>query len=282
MIIIIAFVGLGLIFGSFVNALVWRLREQSLPASRRQSKGKAKKKELSITKGRSMCPDCGHTLHAVDLVPVLSWLKMKGKCRYCKKPISWQYPIVELLTAALFVVSYFYWPATLYGWEWLSFGAWLLCIVGFMALIIYDLRWMILPNKIIFPLYGFAVAFAIARLVSVTDIKTVLNILLGIAVGGGIFYLLFVVSDGRWIGGGDVKLGFLLGALAGTPAKAALVLFVASAAGSLVTVPLTMSGKMNRNTRIPFGPLLIIGGIIVVLFGETIIDWYTRSIVVGV
>ena len=96
----------GLCLGSFVNALVWRLREQE----RQLEKKKPNKKylvELSIAKGRSMCPDCHHTLASKDLIPVLSWLSVGGKCRYCRKSISTQYPLVELATAALFVLSYY-------------------------------------------------------------------------------------------------------------------------------------------------------------------------------
>src|SRR3989344_6490262 len=117
---------LGLAFGSFVNALVWRLHEQEERAKskeQRRKKGKAKNtaklsshtsvlssKDLSILKGRSMCPSCKHGLAAKDLVPVLSWLTLRGKCRYCHKPISIQYPLVELITATLFVISYLLWP----------------------------------------------------------------------------------------------------------------------------------------------------------------------------
>src|SRR5690348_8244818 len=107
---------LGLGLGSFVNALVWRLHEQELAEEEpkhKRAKGKARQlsaKELSIVSGRSMCPDCHHELAPQDLIPVLSWLWLRGKCRYCSKPISWQYPLVELVTAALFIVSYLSWP----------------------------------------------------------------------------------------------------------------------------------------------------------------------------
>src|SRR5262245_41082320 len=96
----------GLCWGSFVNAFVWRLHE--LETNKRLSK--SQKKKLSILHGRSMCPDCHNELAWYDLLPVVSWLSLKGKCRYCGKPISWQYPFVEALTAALFVLSYVFWP----------------------------------------------------------------------------------------------------------------------------------------------------------------------------
>lgn len=273
--IIVTLAVFGLVLGSFTNAFVWRLREQSLPAARRESKGKAKKKDLSISKGRSMCVHCGHTLRAVDLIPVLSWLSLKGKCRYCKKSISWQYPAVELAMAMLFVASYVFWPHDLtHVTEKAALGVWLVSLIGFMALFVYDLRWMLLPNKIIFPMYGLAIIYVVLRTVATSDVQTITSAALGVVVGGGIFYVLFQISSGRWIGGGDVKLGFLFGALVGGPVEAALVLFGASLAGSLITVPLTISGKMTAKTRIPFGPLLIAATVFVVLFGPEVIDWY--------
>src|SRR5260221_566501 len=102
---IVALILLGLTFGSFINALVWRLHKQNEDSAKEQ-----KVPNLSIATGRSMCPNCYHELAAKDLIPVLSWLSLGGKCRYCRQPISWQYPLVELLTAGLFTVSYIYWP----------------------------------------------------------------------------------------------------------------------------------------------------------------------------
>src|SRR5579871_5847178 len=115
----------GLAAGSFVNALVWRVHEQSK---------KKKSAELSILKGRSMCPRCKHELAASDLIPVLSWLWLRGKCRYCQKPISPQYPVVELAVALVFVSSYFWWPGNLTddGQKTL-FTTWLWCCVGLTA-----------------------------------------------------------------------------------------------------------------------------------------------------
>src|SRR3990167_681571 len=133
---------LGLVAGSFVNAWVWRRRQLEIK----------KQNRLSVVSGRSQCPDCGHQLSAKDLVPVISWLWLRGRCRYCKKPISRQYPIVELLTAAVFVLSYYYWPGGVETiGDWLSLSLWLLSLIGLVALAVYDSRWLILPNQIIYP-----------------------------------------------------------------------------------------------------------------------------------
>jgi prepilin signal peptidase PulO-like enzyme (type II secretory pathway) len=105
--IIAVLVVLGLCFGSFANALVWRVHEQAGQAAKKKP-DKKYLKQLSVAKGRSMCPNCKHELVAKDLIPVLSWLALGGKCRYCAKPISIQYPLVEVALASLFVVSYLY------------------------------------------------------------------------------------------------------------------------------------------------------------------------------
>lgn len=263
---------LGLCLGSFVNALVWRIHKQS------QLKGKKNKEKYSISTGRSMCVHCGHTLAAKDLVPLLSWLSLFGKCRYCKKPISWQYPLVEALTAALFVISYQFWPYVLDFWGYIGFASWLVCLVGLIALAVYDIRWMILPNKIIFVLYGIASLFVMSRALAEQSLQPIVGSILGVLVGGGFFYVVFMVSSGKWIGGGDVKLGFLLGALVGGLTNAALVLFIASLLGTTVALPLLLAKKSNRGSQIPFGPFLIIAAFVVLLFGDRLVDWYLASI----
>jgi prepilin signal peptidase PulO-like enzyme (type II secretory pathway) len=250
----------GLILGSFVNALVWRTHEG-----------------LSVAHGRSMCPHCKHTLGAADLVPVFSWLALRGKCRYCARPISAQYPLVELITAVLFVASYLWWPLVLGGTQTAIFVLWLVLLTGLIALAVYDLRWFMLPNKLVYPLSAVAVVQALLVIsVSASLTDTLLNMILAIIVGGGIFYVLFQVSKGKWIGGGDVKLGALLGLIVATPAKAILFIFVASVLGSLASLPLLAGGRLNHNSQIPFGPFLIIGAIIHVLFGSDILHWYQQ------
>lgn len=273
--IIAVLVILGLCLGSFVNALVWRLRKQSEMGNKKKPKSNS---AYSVIKGRSMCVHCRHELAPNDLIPVFSWIMLHGRCRYCKKRISGQYPAVELVTAFLFVFSYVYWPNILTGLEIIQFGLWLICLTGFMALIVYDLRWMILPNKIIFVLYGFAglnVLIEIAQQKSFTPLG---GAVFGVLVGGGIFYVLFQLSSGRWIGGGDVKLGFLLGALVASPIQALLVLFIASLLGCLAVIPLLTLGKASRTSRIPFGPFLIVATVVVMLFGKSISGWYLASL----
>lgn len=271
--IIAAVVALGLCFGSFVNALVWRIYEQEKQSHKKTKTGYTER--LSIAKGRSMCPNCHHELAAKDLLPVLSWLSLKGKCRYCHKGIAAQYPLVELVTAALFTASYYFWPVALSGWQVGIFGLWLALLIGFMALLVYDLRWMLLPNRIMYPLGVLAVVQAVIMVTLASRPSTaLLNSVFGVLVGGGLFYILFQVSEGKWIGGGDVKLGFLLGLILAAPERSLLLIFLASVLGSLAALPLVMAKRLKGSSVIPFGPFLIVSAIIVQLFGSNIINWY--------
>ncbi len=216
----------GLCFGSFVNALVWRLHEQASETGKKKPDKKYLAR-LSVKNGRSMCPACKHELAAKDLVPVFSWLALKGKCRYCGKPVSVQYPLVELAMAGLFVVSYLWWPVAFSHAQAAIFILWLGLLVGLLALLVYDLRWTLLPNQIIYPLAAIAVVQAVISVSSANRPAIALgNAVLAVAVGGGIFYVLYQVSKGKWIGGGDVRLGWLLGLVAGTPARAVLLIFL--------------------------------------------------------
>lgn len=271
--IIAILVVVGVALGSFVNALVWRVHEQEAAPAKAKKDAK-----LSIVSGRSMCPHCRHELAAIDLIPVFSWLMLRGRCRYCRKPISWQYPVVELATAGLFVTAYLWWPEALHGAQTAIFVLWLVLLTGFMALIVYDFRWLLLPNRILYPLG--AVAAAIAVITAATAHRpalAVLNTVLAVLIGGGVFYVLFQVSEGKWIGGGDVKLGWLLGLVAATPARSVLFIFLAALLGTLISLPLLLAKRLKRTSIIPFGPFLIIGLIIVQLFGQTMLDWYQRT-----
>lgn len=278
--IIIALFLFGLCLGSFVNALIWRVHEQAKEAEKKKPDQK-RLRRLSVLKGRSVCPDCDRQLRAKDLVPVLSWLSTGGKCRYCGRKVSAQYPIVELVTALAFVASYWFWPQALaIGlWQLGIFALWLVIATGLMALLVYDLRWYLLPNRIIYPLAGIAGLLALIRVSTASEpLQAVVDTALAVVVGGGLFYVLFQVSGGKWIGGGDVKLGWLLGLVLGTPGQAALMIFIAALLGTLVSLPLVVRKKLERNSIIPFGPFLIVGAFVAMLFGQSIIDWYLHTL----
>jgi len=261
--IVVGLAGFGLTLGSFINALVWRLHE----------------KRDWVTE-RSECPHCHHQLAPKDLVPVLSYLMLKGKCRYCKHKID-DTPLAELLLPTIWLLSYFFWPMNFEGVGIFLFAFWLLISLFFVILTIYDLRWYLLPNKIVFPLIAIvAVQVLLLPILYHYSLRDVLNAGLGALFISGMFYILFQVSDGTWIGGGDVKLAIALGLIAGDPLRACLLLFFASLIGSLAAIPAIVKYGMRPKIKLPFGPLLIAGTILVQLFGSNIINWYVHLIAV--
>lgn len=277
-VIVVILAVLGLALGSFVNALTWRIHEREIELQKSPTEKRKKYlKDLSITKGRSMCPHCHHVLGAMDLVPVFSWLILRGKCRYCHHRIE-DSPLVELVTAILIIGSYIFWPMPFHGSGLFEFILWIIFLVGFVALAVYDLRWYLLPNKIVYSLLGLSVVQLLAVLIFFNGgLPLIWGALWGFLIGGGIFYVLFQVSKGAWIGGGDVKLGALLGIIVGGPLNGFLLLFIASLSGSVISLPLLASGKVKRTSIVPFGPFLLFAAIIVRLFGASLVTWLERN-----
>lgn len=296
---LVLLVGFGLIFGSFVNALVWRLRRQDelhdklaeikaepyLKANiknqrRRIQKVEQQLHEASMVHGRSMCSKCQHPLAVADLIPFFSWLFLRGKCRYCRQPIE-DSGLIDLAVPLLFVVSYLAWPWPMHGYGLLSFSFWLVFIVGFVALSLYDSRWFLLPDKIVWPLVALAIV-QVALHATVFDggLDTLIAAAWGVAIDCGVFLAIYLLAERfkkEWIGFGDVKLGIALGLLVGGPLEAALLLYIASLTGLLASIPAMMRGK-GRNTLIPFGPFLMLACVCIVLAGPALTDWIKRLI----
>lgn len=272
--IVVVLIFLGLVFGSFANAVAWRLHEQQ------RSKKRAQDPALSIVTGRSMCTHCGHLLNTRDLIPVVSYVWLRGRCRYCHKPIT-DTPLPELLLPVVLVVSYIWWPfAAGSTVAVITFDLWVLLLVAFMILALYDLRWQLLPDRVVFPVIGLALAMVGVRAMLGDTPTVLLTALWGVLCTAGLFYLLYLVSRGRWIGFGDVKLAIALGLLVGGPFPALLVLFVASLLGSLAAIPLLLRGGAVGSTRIPFGPFLLLATVVVMLWGTNVIAWYTSLLAV--
>jgi leader peptidase (prepilin peptidase)/N-methyltransferase len=227
--------------------------------------------------GRSICPNCRHQLAWYDLIPLFSWLALKGRCRYCKKSVSLQYPLVELISGLIFAGSYIFWPNTVHlNGQWLLLATWLACSVGLLALAVYDLLWMLLPNRIIYP--TLMVAF-VGRLlyILIYEIRPWHAILLwffSVVIASGIFLALFYVSQGKWIGFGDVRLGLITGTLLADPQKSLAMLFLASAIGTLVILPSLRRGDKTLTSRLPYGPFLIAATGILVIWGDSLLNWY--------
>lgn len=252
---------LGVCLGSFANAAVWRL--------------KVKK---DIVHDRSECVHCHHKLAAADLIPIVSWLMLRGKCRYCHKKIE-DSPLVELAVLVYFVGSYLLWPTDLTStYAWIDFGLWLSYGVGLAILFVYDLKWYLLPDRIVWPLVALGtVGFINTALWHQWSLQQIVAELAGaVVVIAGVYYLLYFISKGKWVGFGDVKLGLFMGLAIGW--QAGLVcLLLANVIGCLVVIPGLLSGKLKRDSRIPFGPFLIAGFVIAGIWGQTLFQWYING-----
>ena len=244
--------GLGLIVGSFLNVVIYRVP-----------------RDLSIVRPGSACPGCGTAISARDNVPVLSWLLLRGRCRTCGEPISGRYPLVEALTGALWLV--------LGWWSWQPDGIdpllpWLLVLGSAgMALWFIDVDHHRLPDAIVLPLYPLGVAgLALAGLLSARWPlgEVAIGVAAWLVVIGGIWLL----TGGRAMGFGDVKLAPVLAAtLAWVGVSSALVgLLAAFVLGGGVGLVLMLSGRARRGTHLAFGPFLLLGALVGLLWGETI------------
>lgn len=280
---------IGLIFGSFAGAQVWRLRARQLIADKQAGEpyDKAEYKRLQeLTKhsgaaDRSRCLECHHRLQWYDLLPLVSWLSTNGSCRYCHKKIGWFEPLIELGTAVFFVVSYLAWPVALE--TALSIGmfvGWLVAGVLLAILCAYDAKWFLLPNKVTYPLTVVAFVVAVLHVISAPHTgQALLSLGMALIILSGLYLVIWLLSKGRWIGFGDVKLGLALALLLSSWELAFIALFAANLIGCLIVIPGMASGKITRQTRIPFGPLLIVGTVIAMLWGSAVTTWYLSFLV---
>jgi leader peptidase (prepilin peptidase)/N-methyltransferase len=240
----------GLIIGSFLNAVIYRLyRGKSLM-------------------GFSACPRCRHRLFPSDLVPVLSFLYLGGRCRYCKKAISWQYPLVELATAVIFLfLARSYLAFSIAGGAWV-FGLSLVLAALLIVIFTFDLRYYLIPDLIV--LIGLTAALCYRIIL---PSQPVLDGIWGLILVSGFFGFLYLASRGSWIGLGDVKLGLFLGLLLGW--KMSLVmLMLAYVGGALVGVVLILLRRKTMKSALPFGTFLTASSLVTLLWGERILAWY--------
>ena len=183
---------IGLAMGSFLGALVWRLRE-----------GKPILNKPGVDKNRSICEHCHHKLSTLDLIPVISWLSLRGGCRYCKKKIHWQHPVVELISGGAFAASWFFlepWTYSSAG-EWMHFGLWMVFLSGLIALAIYDIKHLEIANRIIYPMILLAILYRFFDAIFLDGgANSMREMTQGLLVGGGFFWALFYLSKEKWIG----------------------------------------------------------------------------------
>jgi prepilin signal peptidase PulO-like enzyme (type II secretory pathway) len=250
----------GLVIGSFLNVVINRLNlHQNL-----------------ISPG-SHCPNCKHNLNFWDLIPVFSFIFLRGKCRYCQKKISWQYPLVELTTAISFLLLFFkFVDINNINLDFLVILEQLLIYFFFTSILIiifvYDLKHYLIPNKIIYPALIITLILQIIPISQYPNIP-ISNLIIGSLIPGIFFLLLVLVSKEKWMGAGDVKLGFLCGLMIGYP-NIFVALFISFVLGAIIGIILIISKKKDLKDKMPYGTLLTFATFISILFGTQIINWY--------
>ena len=242
---------LGLTIGSFLNVVIYRLRTGE--------RG---------WRSRAACPECHAVLRPSDLVPLVSFAVLHGKCRSCKGHISWQYPLVEAATAVLFLISYFAHAGDFLTGGWLLFLRDVIFCCGLVVVFVIDLRDQVVFDSVTLPLAAFAL------LVNVLVFgRNWQNLLLAILIGAGFFLLQWVVSRGRWIGGGDVRIGAMMGAMLGFPSVLAALL-LAYVLGAAVAVVLLAGKKTTWQSHMAFGTFLTFATAIALFAGERLLAPY--------
>lgn len=250
----------GLIVGSFCNVCIHRIPQGE-----------------SIILPGSRCPNCRTGIKAYDNIPVLSFVFLKGQCRSCGRRISWQYPVVELLTGSLFALT-----VVQFGLTWHTGILWAF-VAALVIVTFIDLEHQIVPDVITLPGIAIGLTWSLLTALLLTGDSrpffsppTPLDAFLGMLVGGGILYLVAVLSRGG-MGGGDIKLTAMVGALLGWRA-ALLTIFLGTLSGSIIAVILLASGKKSRKDPMPFGPFLALGAVLALFWGNEIIALYFRLV----
>ena len=236
----------GIVIGSFVNVLIYRLPLHQ-----------------NIAVEHSHCMNCNTRLRWYDLVPLFSWVFLRGKCRYCKSKISIQYPLVELINGFGYVLVFL-----ICDWN-LSSILYSLCFSMLVAISVFDWRTYEIPA-------GLNIAIlTLGILQCVLDYKNWKLYLIGMVCVSGFLFLLFLLTKGRGIGGGDIKLMFAAGLLLGWQ-KIILALMIGCIVGSIIHLILMKVSDKGR--MLAFGPYLSAGIFISILFGDTLITWYLGTL----
>jgi len=253
---IVAFVFiLGLLVGSFLNVVILRLHRQE-----------------SFIKGPSKCLFCKHRLYPKDLVPLFSYLFLKGRCRYCQKKFSHQYPLVELFTGLVFVLVFYKiipsfdilnisFLQFIHLLDWWTISSFLIIIF------VYDLKYYLILDKVIIPV------IILSLIVNLFLGFSLFNLIFAVVIGGGFFLAQFLISKGRWIGGGDIRLGALMGAILGWP-HVLTALFLSYFLGSIVSIVLLLYKKKEWGDKVPFGTFLTVGTFMTMLWGPFLVKFY--------
>jgi len=271
---------LGLIIGSFLNVVIarlpvmlereWRAECRELLAE--QNEGSAAPPEeaveaVTLVSPRSRCPSCGFPVHALDNIPVLSWLFLRGRCRACRQPISVQYPLVEALTALVAVLVVLRFGATPYA---------LLAIVFSWILIpaaVIDLRTTLLPDNLTLPLLWLGLVAAVSDWSPVTPADAIVGAAVGYLVLWTLYHVFRILTGKEGMGYGDFKLLAALGAWVGWQGLPLVILLSSGVGAVLGLLMIALQGR-DRAAPIPFGPFLAVGGWIALMWGDRITSAY--------
>ncbi|MCC7543146.1 prepilin peptidase [bacterium] len=247
----------GLLVGSFLNAWIWRLAH-----------GK------HVSRGRSMCPHCHTQLKWYELIPVLSYIGLRGRCRTCHKSISFQYPLVELLTALSWVGLFVYFqPKTSFGMA--EFGVWLVVTTLLIASFVYDWLHMELPDQFTIPAIVVAASWLVVRWLLFHESSLAISQLICAGLFGGFYLLMWFGSRGKWLGDGDIRLAVLMGLIL-TPTQLVVAIFATYFIGAVISLVLIVLKFKTRKDAIAFGPFLIIGMYVGFFAGERLLDAYFK------
>ncbi len=259
---------LGACIGSFLNVVILRTHAG---------------KSLG---GRSECPHCKHELATFDLIPILSYLLLlSGKCRYCGHKLSPQYPLVEFLTAAAFVIVFLsQYPNYLIGFNLLGLLFSFFVSSVLIVITVTDIRWGIIPDKIILPASLVALFYQVLIFLINTRYE-ILNTamrdfgltILTTALLGGFFLALILITKGKGMGGGDLKLAIFIGLALGFP-SAVIGILLGFLTGAIGSVMLLLLGKKGLKSSIAFGPFLALGAYFALVFGPSLWTAYLRSL----
>lgn len=265
---------LGLVVGSFLNVVIYRLPLMMERAWRRdcdELAGKAPLPEerFNLSAPRSRCPHCGHTVTARDNIPVISYLLLRGRCRACGAHISLRYPLVEILTAILTVVT-----ALHFGFGWPALFA-IVLTWSLIALSFIDFDKQLLPDSITLPFLWLGLLLSLFGIYTDSQAS-----IIGAAAGylslWSIYHLFRLLTGKEGMGYGDFKLFALFGAWLGWQSLP-LIILLSSAVGAVIGISLIMFRGRDRSIPIPFGPYLAIAGWIALLWGEQLTAWYLRA-----
>lgn len=249
----------GLIIGSFLNVLILRVDELE-----------------TIINTRSHCPKCRKDLEWYELVPLLSFVVLRGKCRNCKEKISWQYPLVELATGLGFLAVYNYVVAQglSLGWTIGSTAFYCVMVAILILLFMYDFQSFMVPDLVAYPAIGLALIFQILAIWLIPGYRlNWVDLGLGLLIGAGVPALLSVPSRGKWMGYGDISIGALMGLILGYPLVLA-GMFLAFCSGAVIGAILLAFGKKKMKSAVPFGPFLTASTLVALLWGDNLIHWY--------